>query len=248
MRSWLFISFVALTAVACRAPATAQTVQELAARCSPADPSQFSLDEQAAACSALIDSAKRAGKNPSLVYRSRGVVFGQKGDVQLAITDFSEAIRLDPKSAEAFYDRGIAYEQMRDHERAISDLGEAIRINSQYAEAYNNRCWIRAAFVSTNLDLARSDCDAAIRLSKSGSHFANRGLVDLKQSRFQDAWNDFDAAVNSASGGIANLYLYGRGIAALRLRRTTEGNADLATANASDPRIAANYEAFGIKP
>jgi tetratricopeptide (TPR) repeat protein len=245
MRLWLFISCVAFGVVACRAPA--QTIQELSRRCSPADPTLFSLDEQANACAALIDVAKKAGKNPSLPLRARGVVFAQRGDVGRAIADFSEAIRSDPTSAESFYDRGLAYEQMRDHDRAILDLGHAINLNPQYAEAYNNRCWIRAAFVGTNLDLARRDCDAAIRLSRSAGHLANRGLVELKQARFQDAWNDFDAAMKLADANMANLYVYGRGIAALRLGHNEEGNADIAKANAFDARIAANYETFGIR-
>jgi hypothetical protein len=41
---------------------------------------------------------------------------------------------------------------------------------------------------------------------------------------------------------------YGRGIAALRLRRTGEGQTDLAAALAADPGVAALYESYGVTP
>ena len=43
-------------------------------------------------------------------------------------------------------------------------------------------------------------------------------------------------------------YLYGRGIAALRLGRTQEGQADLAAARAADSAVAASYESYGVTP
>lgn len=43
-------------------------------------------------------------------------------------------------------------------------------------------------------------------------------------------------------------YLYGRGIAALRLGRDAEGNADLAAAIKLDGKIAEEYARYGVKP
>ena len=40
-------------------------------------------------------------------FYNRGVSYGIKGEYDLAIADFSEAIRLDPTNANTFYNRGF---------------------------------------------------------------------------------------------------------------------------------------------
>ena len=62
-----------------------------------------------------------------------------------AIADFTEAIRLDPKSASAFNRRGLAYRRWGDLARAIDDYTQAITINPIYALAYNNRGYVYEA-------------------------------------------------------------------------------------------------------
>ena len=56
-----------------------------------------------------------------------------------AIADYTEAIRLDPKYANAYSNRGVAYSDKGDKDRAIADFTEAIRLDPKYADAYNNR-------------------------------------------------------------------------------------------------------------
>jgi Flp pilus assembly protein TadD len=71
-------------------------------------------------------------------------------------------------------------------------------------------------------------------------------MVALKQSRFQDAWNDYDAAMRINPEGPS--WVYGRGIAALRLGRTEEGRADIARAQALNAEVARYYAGLGIRP
>src|SRR5262245_45104099 len=79
--------------------------------------------------------------------------------------------------------RGIVYERTGDFLRAIADHTEAIRINPQYANAYNNRCFARAR-TGQELDVARTDCDQALRLDPGREYYYDsRGLVGLKQQR-----------------------------------------------------------------
>ena len=50
-----------------------------------------------------------------------------KGDLDKAVADFSEAIRLNPGDPFAYVNRGCAYGEKGDFDKAIADSTEAIR-------------------------------------------------------------------------------------------------------------------------
>ena len=78
------------------------------------------------------------------------------------MADCNEAIRLDPKSPNAYNSRGFVYNNKGDFARAIVDLNEAIRINPNYAFAYKNRA---VSFEGRNeLEKALADYNAALKL------------------------------------------------------------------------------------
>ena len=52
-------------------------------------------------------SAIRLGPTEALPYRHRGLAYWNKGDYEQAIADLTEAIRIDPNMANAYYDRGM---------------------------------------------------------------------------------------------------------------------------------------------
>jgi tetratricopeptide (TPR) repeat protein len=169
-----------------------------------------------------------------------------QGDLARAITDYDEAIRLNPQYANALYYRGHVHFIQGDFARAIADYDEAIRLNPQYSEAYNGRCWTRAVS-GTDLAAGRADCDTALTLSNNEPNYLDsRGLVGIKQGQFSEAWADYDAALRAMPGTAS--YFYGRGIAALRLGRTGEGSADLAEATKLDANIAQIYAGYGVTP
>jgi tetratricopeptide (TPR) repeat protein len=56
-----------------------------------------------------------------------------------AIDDFDEAIKHNPKNAEAYNRRGNAYRKLKQYEKAIEDHNKAIELNPEYAGAYTNR-------------------------------------------------------------------------------------------------------------
>ena len=70
---------------------------------------------------------KTARSLPLWVHASRL----RKGELDVAIADLSEAIRLDPKDASFYKNRGYAYDQKGDLDKAIADYSEAIRLDAK---------------------------------------------------------------------------------------------------------------------
>jgi tetratricopeptide (TPR) repeat protein len=193
---------------------------------------------------ALADFDQAIRLNPADVpaYVDRGIAYSAKGDHERAAADFDQAIRLDPKHAVAYANRGTLYLEMGDYDRAIPDLDRAIQLDPNRANYLNEGCWVHAV-ANRDLATARTYCDSALRLAPNDVPTLNsRGLVDLQQQR----WADYDAAARARPGKADDLY--GRGIAALRLGRTAEGQADLAAALKLDPKIGETFAGYGIKP
>ena len=70
---------------------------------------------------------------------SQGTADFNARDYDRAIANYNEAVRLDPKSANAFRGRGKAYRDKGDHSRAIADFNEAIRLDPKSALAFMDR-------------------------------------------------------------------------------------------------------------
>ena len=60
-----------------------------------------------------------------------------------AISDFTAALKIKPRYAEAYNNRGIAHMRQGDHAGATEDFTAALKINPRYAKAYNNRGNVR---------------------------------------------------------------------------------------------------------
>lgn len=60
-------------------------------------------------------------------------------DPDRVIADYSDAIRLSPKTTVCYWNRGFAYERKADYDGAILDFTEAVRLNPGFGEAYHHR-------------------------------------------------------------------------------------------------------------
>jgi tetratricopeptide (TPR) repeat protein len=80
----------------------------------------------------------------------------------LEIQKLSEAIKLKPDDAEAYFHRGRAYSRLKEYDLALQDLNDSIRLNPNTANAYINRGYVHE-MLRHDL-LAIEDYSKAIRL------------------------------------------------------------------------------------
>ena len=88
------------------------------------------------ACSVVIDDKSTNQQLLAAAHDNRGVAFARKGQIDAAIADFDEAVRLDPRSAGALSNRGNAYIAKGQFDRSIIDYSEAIRLDPGYVPPY----------------------------------------------------------------------------------------------------------------
>ena len=180
---------------------------------------------------------------------NRGIAYRRIGDLEQALRDYGEAIRLNPNAADAFNNRGNAYRALNDVQRAIRDYDEAIRLDPQYAHAYNNRGVVFLEIGEPGR--AADDFDEAIEQDRGYANaFRNRGLARTDQRLFDLAISDFDEAFRLnreiGHGSEYALALFGRGI--VRQRKGDHGGeADIQEAKRLLPDVAEVMAAEGVR-
>ena len=68
-----------------------------------------------------------------------GVEYVEAGHHEIAIQEYTKAIRLDPDYALAYYNRGSSYAHLGEYQAAINDFDNVIQIDPDNADAYHNR-------------------------------------------------------------------------------------------------------------
>jgi tetratricopeptide (TPR) repeat protein len=96
-------------------------------------------DQTIAGCTAAIQSGDYDAANLSAILTNRGLAYDDKGQYDLAIRDYDQAVKLAPWFDDAFKSRGDAYQDKGDYRRAIADYDSAIANNPKFAQAFQNR-------------------------------------------------------------------------------------------------------------
>src|ERR1700733_11235368 len=81
------------------------------------------------ACTALIESGDLTRTDLAISRNDRGTAYQEKHDLDRALADFNEAIKINPDFALAFVYHGDASLTKGDLNRAIADYGEAIALD-----------------------------------------------------------------------------------------------------------------------
>jgi tetratricopeptide (TPR) repeat protein len=134
-------------------------------------------------------------KNPAcwLAHNNLGAVLDKKGQIDEAISQYQETIRLKPDYAEAHKNLGTALDKKGQTAEAINQLQEAIRLKSDYADAHNDLGVVLGKKGQT--DEAISQLQEAIRLKPDhakahnnlGLALATKGQTDEAIRQYQEA-------------------------------------------------------------
>jgi tetratricopeptide (TPR) repeat protein len=160
-------------------------------------------DRNIAGCTRVLEDKSESAKVRSIAYVGRGLAWDSKGDLDKAMADFTEAIRLDPNNGLAYNDRAILWREKHDIDRAIADFTEAIRIapfprsdlpGSGHVNTYTNRGLAYQA--KGDFDRALSDFDqATIFDPKDVEAYYHRALMHLWKRDLDHAIGDLGAVI-----------------------------------------------------
>jgi tetratricopeptide (TPR) repeat protein/predicted aspartyl protease len=209
-------------------------------------------DRQRTPARADLDQALtlHADDVPALVSRAKMRV-GDR-DYAGAILDLESAGQFAPRTANVRLEMAQLYDAMGEQNTAIAQYDSWIESHaddSRLFAALGGRCRDRA-LLGQNLNDALLDCNKAISRSgnvENAALFDSRALVHLRRGDYDAAIADYDAALRLLPGN-EPWALYGRGIAKIRKNKRSEGEADVAAAVKSAPKIAERFEKIGIVP
>jgi len=164
-------------------------------------------------------------------HNNRGLTYSHLRQYEEALSDYTNAIRLDPTFAGAYSNRGLAYEILRRYPEALADFTQSITLDPTYAKAHYNRGHVYETLGQYDDSLV--DYSAAIRIApSSAASWYNRGNTYLHMQRFEEVLSDFTHAIeldpDDAHAFNNRGYAYGC------VRRYDEALADLNHAIAMD--------------
>lgn len=130
--------------------------------------------------------------------------------------------------AQLHHSRGAVFFRIKDWANSSDEFDRAASMMPNEPHYQSARCEVRAAR-RVEPAVARTACEEALRMSDGSSDaLFSRGFLNFTEGHYDAAFADFSAAV--AKDQTDYLALFGRGVAALRLGREQEGQADMTRA------------------
>ncbi|MGA3163184.1 MAG: tetratricopeptide repeat protein [Verrucomicrobiota bacterium] len=142
----------------------------------------------------LFRHALAVTENNYLAHKALGGALFRKGQIDEAINQYQEAIRLKPDYAEAYNNLGTAFQKKGQIDEAINQYQKAIRLTPDYADAHYNLG--NALGRKGQVDEAISQFQEAIRLKPdyADAHY-NLGIALGRQGQTDEAINQYREAI-----------------------------------------------------
>lgn len=150
--------------------------------------------ERIAGCTELLKTSRAKNPTRAAYLNTRGRAYYQDRRYDQAIDDFSEAIRLNPKNPESYFNRGDAYDEKGEFDRAIADYDESLRLRPGMPVVHNNRGL--AYSHKRDYERAIEDYSAALHLQPDyADAYTNRGIAYFKKQDMDRAARDFEQSL-----------------------------------------------------
>lgn len=152
----------------------------------------------------LISASVAIAQTTALDFLNRGNERRANEDLSGAIADYTKAIELDPKFADAYYRRGSARHWAKDYDGAIADYTKVIELKPKYPYAYHARGLARHA--KNDFDGAIADYTKNIKRNRKHTEsYYSRGLARESKKNYYGAIADFTKAIKL--NPVASFYL-----------------------------------------
>lgn len=227
---------IAVSAALLLSPATAAA--DDASDCIGAEPAAG-----VAACTRLIEAAASADTVVA-AYVARAKHRTLLDELDAALADVDEALRRDPRHADALHNRGVVYSFQGRYDEALAALDEAIRLSpATSAESRHTRGRIRLELGDLGAALVEFDSALAVDARHVDALISRGGAYQLAGDA-ERALADYDAALRiDAANPDA---LSSRGVLFLATDRFDEAIVDLDRALEADPGYGRAYASRGL--
>ena len=179
----------------------------------------------------------------SVGWNNRGLANSNIGNDKKAVSDYSEAIRINRTSVFAYNNRGISYSNLNHFNKAIADFNIALQLSPDFLQGYYNRADTYGKY--NKIAEAIADYTKVIELRpKFANAYTQRGLLLAKSGNFKKALPDMNRAIELQSNS-AEFYM-NRGVVSLNLKDFQSSINDFSKAISLKPNFKMAYFNRGL--
>lgn len=137
---------------------------------------------------------KAAPEAAAAIYDMRAAAYVDKAELERAMQDANECIRLNPRFFGGYQSRGRVYRRRGEHDKAIREYTKALQLDPNFAQLYVNR---GVAYTEKgDAERAMREFNEAIRRNPSLSEaYGNRGILYYTKGQFDKAPAEYNKAM-----------------------------------------------------
>ncbi|HAN76324.1 MAG TPA: hypothetical protein DCQ31_00420 [Bacteroidales bacterium] len=175
-------------------------------------------------------------KQPKAVIglNNRGALYNQMEKYELAVVDFTKAVRLKPDYSEAFYNMGSAKKELGLIDDAIRDYKMAIKYDEKIYQAHLGLAVVYDE--QLKFDQALAELEIALKILPDYTEaLTNKGVLLGKTGKYENAIESFNKVLHFDPNNTSALV--NRGFAKYFLKQYNEAIADFTQVIALDPTV-----------
>ena len=125
---------------------------------------------------------------------ARGLAYMMKGDFQNAVSDYTDAIAIDPDKTEFYGNRAICQYRLHHLKEAAQDAEKFLDKNPSSADIAEVE--VRAEFELKDYPDALLAAQKLVAIQKSPKAYYYKGLIEFTEKKYQDGIVDFSSAIS----------------------------------------------------